>query len=62
MPQTGFIGLIAVIKTQHPEMRLGQIIDNLAHEDDLFYLSDDELTKRAGQVVNGGWEVREQWK
>lgn len=42
---------------QYPGMRIGQIMSNLCPRDEteLFYISDDELIRRAQLVLGQGW-------
>lgn len=41
---------------KYPDMRLGQLLVNVAHGDDMFNLEDEELVLRLHKVFASGWE------
>lgn len=50
--------LIAKLRTAYPQMRLGQIMSNLAREYwDVFYIEDERLIARAKYVLEHGWKT-----
>jgi hypothetical protein len=53
------IGILSnVLRTlwaQTPDLRMGQLLLNLAGTEDLYNMEDDELLERAKKVLKEGW-------
>jgi hypothetical protein len=43
---------LELVWAQFPELRLGQLIENAAHETPIFYIEDGELVKRLYEFLN----------
>jgi uncharacterized protein YihD (DUF1040 family) len=47
--------VLRTLWAQTPDLRMGQLLLNLAGSDDLYNMEDDELLERAKKVLKEGW-------